>query len=185
MVHFTLYGLWWHNPLASAQEVGALVVANLLTASYAAGFGALYVLRLRFAEGRRVRRALDGGTMLLAALFALSALRHVFAGTVLLEPPVGQTEDLLRSLLGIVMAVGFLLWGSRAADRGDTGRTWRIGSLVLMLLAVLKVFLFDAAGLEGLVRVASFMALGFSLIGIGWFYTRQLAAAKPPPETAG
>jgi hypothetical protein len=25
-------------------------------------------------------------------------------------------------------------------------------------------------------RVASFMALGFSLIGIGWVYTRQLEA---------
>ena len=53
-------------------------------------------------------------------------------------------------------------------------RSWRIGSLVLMLAAVIKVFLVDAAGLEGLLRVASFMALGFSLIGIGWVYTRQL-----------
>lgn len=184
LAHFTLYGLWWHNPLTSAQAVGLPVGANLLTASYAVGFGALYVLRVRLAQTDRVRRALDGGTMLLATLFALSALRHVFAGTILLEPPVGQTEDLLRSLLGIVMAVGFLLWSSRAKGRGDTGRTWRIGSLMLMLLAVLKVFLFDAAGLEGLMRVASFMALGFSLIGIGWFYTRQLAASKPPPETA-
>ena len=43
-----------------------------------------------------------------------------------------------------------------------------------MLGAVLKVFLFDAAGLEGLARIASFMALGFSLIGIGWVYSRQL-----------
>ena len=29
-------------------------------------------------------------------------------------------------------------------------------------------------------RIASFLALGFSLIGIGWFYTRQLRAAAPP-----
>ena len=76
---------------------------------------------------------------------------------------------MLRSLLGIVLAAGFIGWGAYSGQR-----TWRIGSLVLMLLAVLKVFLFDAAGLEGLARIASFMALGFSLIGIGWFYTRQL-----------
>ena len=48
-----------------------------------------------------------------------------------------------------------------------------------MLLAVGKVFLVDAAGLEGLLRVASFMALGFSLIGIGWVYSRQLAVRRP------
>ena len=54
-----------------------------------------------------------------------------------------------------------------------------------MLLAVGKVFLVDAAGLEGLLRVASFMALGFSLIGIGWVYSRQLAVRRPAEENAG
>ena len=108
--------------------------------------------------------------MALIVLFALSELRGIFAGGWLTSVPMTQTEDLLRSLLGIVLAIGFLLWGSRSA-----ARSWRIGSLVLMLGAVLKVFLFDTAALEGLARIASFMALGFSLIGIGWFYTRQLS----------
>ena len=31
-----------------------------------------------------------------------------------------------------------------------------------------------AAGLDGLARIASFAALGFSLIGIGWLYSRYL-----------
>jgi len=44
-----------------------------------------------------------------------------------------------------------------------------------MLGAVLKVFWFDTAALEGLTRIASVMALGFSLIGIGWFYSKQLS----------
>ncbi len=57
-------------------------------------------------------------------------------------------------------------------------RSWRIGSLVLMLLAVFKVFIFDAAGLDGLARIASFLALGVCLIGIGWFYSRQLVANR-------
>jgi uncharacterized membrane protein len=43
-----------------------------------------------------------------------------------------------------------------------------------MLLAVLKVFLFDVSGLDGLLRIASFAALGFSLIGVGWLYSRFL-----------
>jgi uncharacterized membrane protein len=87
----------------------------------------------------------------------------------LVDPGVSQFEDILRSILGIALAVGFLLWGIRQ-KRHD----WRIASLVLMLVAVAKVFLLDASGLEGLLRIASFVALGFSLIGIGWLYARQL-----------
>jgi uncharacterized membrane protein len=51
---------------------------------------------------------------------------------------------------------------------------WRITSLVLMLGAIGKVFVFDASGLDGLARIGSFVALGFSLIGIGWLYSRHL-----------
>ena len=41
-----------------------------------------------------------------------------------------------------------------------------------------------AAGLDGLLRVASFMALGFSLIGIGWVYSRQLRSQPAISEKA-
>jgi len=54
---------------------------------------------------------------------------------------------------------------------------WGVVSLVVMLAAVGKVFLFDAAGLDGLLRIASFAALGFSLIGVGWLYSRYLPDA--------
>lgn len=47
-----------------------------------------------------------------------------------------------------------------------------------MLCAVTKVFLFDADGLDGLARVASFAALGFSLIGVGWLYSRLLPEGR-------
>ena len=49
-----------------------------------------------------------------------------------------------------------------------------------MLGAVLKVFLLDVSGLDGLLRIASFAALGFSLIGIGWLYSRYLPDAGAP-----
>jgi len=97
----------------------------------------------------------------------------------LIDPGVLPAENILRSLLLLVLAIGFLLWGIRRANHD-----WRIASLVLMLGAVGKVFLLDASGLEGLLRIGSFVALGFSLIGIGWLYSRQLASgsAKPAPE---
>ena len=107
--------------------------------------------------------------MALATLGAITLLRQIFAGSYLPDDPMSQAEDLLRSLVAIVLAIVFLLIGSR---RGE--RTWRVGSLVLMTGAAIKVFGFDTAGLEGLVQIASFLALGASLIGIGWFYSRQL-----------
>ncbi|MCR2833084.1 DUF2339 domain-containing protein [Parerythrobacter lacustris] len=171
LAHFTLYSLLLHNPMVVAQAVGPWPLANLVLAGFAVALGGVALLRqLAPEEMPLARRACDVATMGLIVLGALLLLRQAFAGTILLDPPVGGTEDLLRSLLGIVLAIGFLGWGAYRQSR-----SWRIGSLVLMLVAVLKVFLLDAAGLEGLARIASFMALGFSLIGIGWFYTRQLS----------
>jgi uncharacterized membrane protein len=97
----------------------------------------------------------------------------------LVVPGLSDAEDILRSILAIALAIGFLLWGIRTKRRN-----WRIASLVLMIAAVAKVFLRDASGLEGLMRIGSFVALGFSLIGIGWLYSRQLIAApaKAPAD---
>ena len=107
--------------------------------------------------------------MLLIALFAFSSLRQLFHGSILIDPGVTAGEDIFRSIVAIALAVGFLLWG---ISRGL--RDWRIASLVVMIAAVGKVFLFDASGLDGLLRIGSFVALGVSLIGIGWLYSRQL-----------
>jgi uncharacterized membrane protein len=114
--------------------------------------------------------------MVMVIGFAWASLRQAFHGTLLVSPGVSDLEDILRSILGIALAIGFLLWGIRR-KRHD----WRIASLVLMLVAVAKVFLFDASGLEGLLRIASFVALGFSLIGIGWLYSRQLRWDQDKP----
>jgi uncharacterized membrane protein len=159
------------------QAVGPWPLANLLLPVYAIGLGILaWMRRQAMLSGTKLRPVFDGSAMLLIALLTLSELRQLFAGTWLVGTPVGQLEDLLRSLAGILLAAGFLLWGTR-----EEQRNWRIGSLVLMLLAVCKVFLVDAAGLEGLARIASFVVLGFSLIGIGWFYSRQLRPAESLP----
>ena len=171
LAHFVWFTVLLHNPLWARQWMGPWPIVTWLVPAYAIGIAALMLLRRWLIAARPfIAPICDMLLMALIVLFALSELRGIFAGGWLTSVPMTQTEDLLRSLLGIVLAIGFLLWGSRSA-----ARSWRIGSLVLMLGAVLKVFLFDTAALEGLARIASFMALGFSLIGIGWFYTRQLS----------
>lgn len=176
LLHFGWYTLFLHNPLWDAQRVGPAPLANWLLLAYGTACSALVLAKKQLPEGwSRITPLFDIVLMGLLSLFALSSLRHAFAGSLMSDDLLGPTEDLLRSVLAIGLAIAFLLWGARTQSR-----TWRIGSLVLMLIAAFKVFLIDTAGLEGLLRIASFMALGFSLIGIGWFYSRQLSGPKKP-----
>jgi uncharacterized membrane protein len=170
-LHALVYTLGLHNPLWAAQQVGAIPIANLLIPAFGLVPLGLWLLdRVAPEAMARIRPVARGLRMLIVILFAYATLRQAFAGSLLVTPGLGSVEDIMRSILAILLAIGFLLWGIRS-----NGRDWRIASLVLMLAAVGKVFLFDASGLEGLLRIGSFVALGFSLIGIGWLYSRQLA----------
>ena len=52
------------------------------------------------------------------------------------------------------------------------GRLLRMASLLVMLLAAGKVFLFDVGRLGDLYRVLSFLGLGVSLLLIAYLYQR-------------
>lgn len=165
LAHFGWFTLLVHNPLWADQAVGPwLAPAYGLAAAllWAAGKAGL---------GERVTRLRDGGLMILILVFGVSVLRQIFHGPLLSTPGLSDAEDIARSVFAILAAVSFLAIGIRTARRD-----WRLASLGLMLLAVGKVFVFDAAGLDGLARIGSFVALGFSLLGIGWLYSRYLPA---------
>ena len=175
-LHGAIYTVLFWNPLWTAQAVGAVPLLNLLVPAFG-----LPALALRLAvrvvpwaggatrHGTFAARLVDGAWMVLILLYAFATLRQIAVGSILTVPGVGAGEDIARSVLAIALAGGSLWWGTRGG-----GRDWRFASLALMLGAVAKVFLSDAAGLEGLLRIASFAALGFSLIAIGWFYSRFL-----------
>jgi uncharacterized membrane protein len=175
LAHFTFYTMILHNPLLAEQAVGGLPIINLLLPAYGIPLALLWVLgRREPGSPALVERVRAAAPMLLIVLFAFSSLRQMFHGSILLETGVTAGEDICRSILAVLLAVGFLLWGIRSGSRD-----WRIASLVLMIAAVAKVFLFDASGLDGLLRIGSFVALGLSLIGIGWLYSRYLGESRP------
>lgn len=180
-VHALFYGLILHNPLWAEQAVGGWPLVNLLVPLFLLPWLGLRLTGTAFASAPSL---LDRGaqllTMLLVTTFAWASLRQLFHGSLLVDTGVAPSENILRSLLILLLAIGFLLWGIRGHRRD-----WRIASLVLMLGAVGKVFVFDASGLEGLLRIGSFVALGFSLIGIGWLYSRQLRASGPVTDPGG
>lgn len=181
LAHFAWFTILLHNPLWAEQMVGVLPLANLLLPTYGVALALLWAAGRFAALSSPAERARQIALMVLTALFALSELRQFVHGALLTGVGVTPAEDIARSVLAIGLAIGFLQWGIRARRR-----EWRIGSLLLMLVAVVKVFLFDTAGLDGLLRIGSFAALGFSLIGIGWLYSRYLPAdaVNPLPTAA-
>jgi uncharacterized membrane protein len=59
----------------------------------------------------------------------------------------------------------------------------RVASSVFVIASVAKVFLFDLAGLEGILRAASFIGLGFCLIGIGLTYQKLVFGERSTKPT--
>lgn len=178
LLHAAIYSMLYHNPLWAAQWVGPLPLLNLLPLAYAPPLAALWLLgRIGVADelAERLRRLAPAIPI---ALLVFSLLRQMFEGAILSNPGVTSGEDIARSVLAVLLGIGFLLWGIARKSRD-----WRILSLAVMIAAVGKVFLLDAAGLDGLARIGSFLALGLSLIGIGWLYSRFLARdeERPPP----
>ncbi len=180
-LYLVYYSLLLHNPMVDQQAVGAIPLTNMLIPTWALLFGGLWLTErlampmLRAPWDARVARGLDMVRAVAIILFSYATLAQAFHGSEFAYAPVGEAENILRSIIAIALAIGFLLWGIR-----KQARDWRIASLLLMLVAVGKVFLFDASGLTGLIRIASFVALGFSLIGIGWLYSRQLRSDSKP-----
>jgi uncharacterized membrane protein len=58
----------------------------------------------------------------------------------------------------------------------------RLCSAAVLIVTVLKVFLYDLASLEGIWRAFSFIGLGLVLVGIGYLYQRLLF--RPPAPSA-
>ncbi len=58
----------------------------------------------------------------------------------------------------------------------------RFGSLGVLILSILKVFLFDLSNLDGVARAGSFIGLGVALIAAALFYQRFVFRTSPAGE---
>jgi uncharacterized membrane protein len=130
--------------------------------------------------------AVGAGVASLVLLFAYVTMevRHWFQGGTLQWSYISDAESYAVSAAWLVLALVLL-----AAGIIGVSRQLRYASLAVLLLAVAKVFLGDMAELTDLYRVAAFLGLGLSLVGIGYIYQRfvfaETAGVVPPPlETA-
>ncbi|CAA6694250.1 Unannotated [Lentimonas sp. CC19] len=132
---------------------------------FVAVFAMAWISRVRALVGSA--KAYQIGAMLLGFVWATFLVQD-YSGSSRLFSGVGtSTEMYTYSVVWLLLAVAYQAMG---LWRGI--KTLHVGSLILLLLTVGKVFLVDASELEGLYRVLSFLGLGVALIGIGFFYNK-------------
>lgn len=159
------------NPLLSAQEVGAWPLVNWLVPAYALPALLLAMLSRDLQDPTRswIALSLSSLAVVLGFAFVTLELRQWFQGSRLDGGDITSAENYAYS-------VGWILYGVALLAAGILrgGATLRWASAAVIVLAIGKVFLFDAAVLTGLYRVASFLGLGLSLMAIGYVYQRIL-----------
>ncbi|MFI0608804.1 MAG: DUF2339 domain-containing protein, partial [Anaerolineae bacterium] len=157
------------TPGVLSFPLGERPLFNSLLLSYGLPILALVVGERfsRRAADKPLTAGLDGLAFLLTFTLITLQVRQAFHGSRLAEGGLLSAENYSYSLAWVVFGCLLLAAGVRWRAKGA-----RWASLPVMLLAVGKVFLFDAASLGGLYRVLSFLGLGLSLVALGWVYQR-------------
>jgi uncharacterized membrane protein len=164
------------NPVVTGDPVSGNVIFNALLLAYLAPVPLLGLIARRLAALRWEMLRPAVGLLALILIFAYVTLetKRVFQGPMLV--PWSQTiaESYAYSAVWLGLAVALFAAGLRLGQQYV-----RYAGLGVMVLVVLKVFLWDMSSLEGLYRIASFVGLGLCLVGIGWLYQRFVQQPKP------
>ncbi|WP_425100090.1 DUF2339 domain-containing protein [Tropicibacter sp. S64] len=165
------------NPLISNETVLGLPLLNTLIPAYLMPALVLALGALRLTDQpKALRLTLAGLAVALGTLWAALTIRHFWQGGTAMRLTEGVTQPELYSYTVALLLTGAALFYQALAKRSD--RLRRAG-LIVIGLAVAKVFLIDISGLSGLVRVFSFLLLGLSLAGLAWLNRWLQTRAKP------
>lgn len=147
------------------REVGETPILNLTLLLYLAPV--LVFAVASYFHRPTWRRYMLLSTGLTFFIYVSLQIKHLWQASIRLDLPVSDPELYTYSIVWLLMAVAGVLGGA-----------WRYGpslyraGMVLLALVIAKLFLVDLSGLEGLLRVASFMGLGLSLLGISYLHQR-------------
>ena len=160
------------NPVMRTQMVGPVPIANLATGHMALVAIWLWLLG-NFAGDTKQQLALRLMSLGGMILTVLVTVRQAMQGSIISGGTVGTGENYLYSVDLLALAIAWLVRGMMARSR-----LLRMAGLALLTAVTVKVFLIDAAALTGVLRILSFLGLGFALIGIGWAYGRVMGTAE-------
>ncbi|MEM9420486.1 MAG: DUF2339 domain-containing protein, partial [Planctomycetota bacterium] len=176
--------LWNRDPVGTGVVMNGLLYVYLLPSILALSLGAI-IKKTDFKRpdaSRSIPPMLGVACLLLVFAWVSLTVRQGFVGPVLhLEASeMSSAEWYAYSVAWVALGTVLLIIGV------VTGRPIaRWGSLALMMLSVIKVFIFDAAGLRDLYRVLSFLGLGISLIALGYVYQRFVFKKAGPSAIEG
>ncbi len=168
-----------HNPLLVYRPVEGGVWLNALLLGYALPAAAAALLA-NFSLGSRPAwfvRLLRVEALGLGFLYVTLQTRRLFHDSVVsLGMPTGPAETYAYSAVWLAFGVALLVYGllRRSLEA-------RVASAAVILLAILKVFVFDLAILGGALRALSFIGLGAVLIGIGLVYQKFIFGRDETP----
>lgn len=171
MLRFAYFDFLIYNPYwSSSQFVGDTPLLNGITLTY--GLGALLAAWVVYNKDLLFKKTLYKALGFVALFaFATFTVRQYFHGGHMVQGGISSAELYGYSVAWLLAGIALLTFGIIKQNKMA-----RMASLAFMILTVLKVFLFDAAELEGLYRVFSFFGLGVSLIGLSYFYTKFVFA---------
>ncbi|UYY57506.1 DUF2339 domain-containing protein [Sphingomonas sp. S2-65] len=174
LARFVWFDLLLLSPVLVPQQVGGIPLLNAAVLHAAAVAAWAWTL----APTRPIRT----GAALATLVALLAAVRQAAHGSLM----TGSVSTAENGGYSAILLGAALFWLWRGISSG--ARDLRIAGLVLLTVVTFKVFLIDAAALDGLLRILSFLALGIALIGIGWAYSRFLGGhgktAAPNPGAA-
>lgn len=163
------------NPLYTGEPVGGLVI-NLILLGYGlpAALAAALALVTRGLRPHAYSVIAAITSVVLALAYLSLEVRTFFHGPVLLGPS-SSAEQYTYSAVWLGFGVALLAIGIVLR-----AQSVRFASAAVVIVTVLKVFLFDMGNLTGIYQALSFLGLGMVLMGIGWFYQRLLFPRRMP-----
>ncbi len=166
------------NPLFYDIDVGKTPVFNYLLYVYGApAILLLLISRHSLLKGDGFATALKAVSLVLIFLLMNFEIRQLFHGNYLGHRSLSTAEQYIYSASWVVFGIVLTLLAT--LRRGSA--MLRYASLVVLLMAVCKVFLYDSANLTDLYRVLSFLGLGMSLLGIAYLYQKVLFRVPQQP----
>jgi uncharacterized membrane protein len=167
--------LFFLNPFWTGEVISQTPIFNILLLSY--GLPVVIAVLLYLYYDRAVQSKIAVFAAISAFVFINIEIKHLWSGMLSVHASTSNGELYTYTIVWLVLAIACLLAGSIRFG----ANVYRAG-FGLMMIVIAKIFLFDMADLEGLLRVASFMGLGLSLLGLAYLYQRfNLSPKKVVP----
>jgi uncharacterized membrane protein len=179
-----IVGAWGLGVVANPLFTGAAIAGNAVFNTLLVGYGLPALLAFVLAREASRRNGLrpppafrvTASIAAIATLFVYVTLetRRVFQGeSIGFRLSTGEAEWYAYSAVWLVLGIALLAYGLWRRSV-----TVRLASALFVLASVVKVFLFDLSGLDGILRATSFIGLGLALIGIGLAYQKLVFADR-------